>query len=91
MCRYGEASRGPWPLGSWRLGWRPRPLPWPVPRPVAERESPHAGPWPSPRHAEAAPAGASLEAADLAFLAAETRTRPDTVQEMIDAHRASTR
>jgi hypothetical protein len=40
---------------------------------------------------EAAPSGAHLEEADIAFLAAETRTRPDTVQEMIDAHRASTR
>jgi len=40
---------------------------------------------------DAAPAGAQLEEVDIAFLAAETRTRPDTVQEMIDAHRAATR
>ena len=39
----------------------------------------------------AAPTGLPLEAADLAFLAAETRTKPDVVQEMIDAHHASTR
>jgi len=39
----------------------------------------------------AAPAGARLDEADFAFLAAETRSRPHAVQEMIDAHRASTR
>jgi cysteine synthase len=40
---------------------------------------------------ESAPADAHLEEADIAFLAVETRTTPDTVQEMIDAHRAQTR
>jgi len=41
------------------------------------------------RHAlESAPPGARLDAVDVAFLAAETRTTPDTVQEMIDAQRA---
>ena len=40
---------------------------------------------------ESAPPAARLEEADIAFLAAETRTRPETVQEMIDAHRASRR
>ncbi len=39
----------------------------------------------------AAPAGARLDAADVAFLAADSRARPDTVKEMIDAHHASTR
>jgi cysteine synthase len=39
----------------------------------------------------AAPAGTRLEEADVAFLAAETHTTPDTVQEMIDARHASTR
>jgi hypothetical protein len=36
---------------------------------------------------EAAPAGARLEEADVAFLAAETRTLPEAVQEMIHACR----
>jgi cysteine synthase len=40
---------------------------------------------------DAAPPDARLEQADLDFLAAETRTRPEAVQEMIDAHHASTR
>jgi hypothetical protein len=39
----------------------------------------------------AAPTGEALEEADVAFLAAETRTKPAVVQEMIDAHHASTR
>jgi threonine synthase len=39
---------------------------------------------------EAAPAGAALGEVDVAFLAAETRTRPETMKEMIDAHRSPT-
>lgn len=39
----------------------------------------------------AVPEAARLEATDLTFLAAETRTSPDTVKEMIDAHYAAPR
>ncbi len=40
---------------------------------------------------DSTPATARLQEADIAFLAAETRTTADTVQEMIDAHRSETR